>query len=50
MAQLDILMFIGFPDFARDELIFNIAAKVLVKKLLDKSLKLKVQYKPRSLR
>jgi len=50
MAQLDILMLIGFPHFARDELVFNTKAKVSVKKLLDKSLKLKVQYKHRSLR
>jgi hypothetical protein len=50
MAQSAILMIIGFPQFAKDELIFNTATKVSVKKLLDKSLKLRAQYKLRSLR
>jgi len=44
MAQSAILMLIAFPHFARDEL-FNNAIKVSTKKLLDKSLKLKAQYK-----
>jgi len=50
MAQSPILMFIGFPQFARDELIFNTANKVSAKKLLDKSLELKEQYKLRPLK
>jgi len=50
MAQSAILMFIGFPQFVRDELILNTANKLSAKKLLDKSLKLKAQYKHRSLR
>jgi len=49
MAQSAILMFIGFPHFARDKLILNNATKVSAKKLLDKSLNLKAQYELRSL-
>jgi hypothetical protein len=50
MAQSAILVFIGFPHFATDEFIFNTANKVSAIKLLDKSLKLKAQYKLHSLR
>jgi hypothetical protein len=51
MAQSAILIFIGFPQYAtRGELILNTATKVSAKQLLDKSLKLKAQYKLRSLR